>query len=276
MMPFTFSRIYQFLILFLFFCQIFTLFVPPFDFNTKEFQAVYLETKSLEEKFKYVPSNYSLNCPRILPQNPPPTDVRNLRFSDIRFVGALGDSIVAGFAMADESYSTIIYEHRGRVSFIGGDHNYATIPNFLRHVSGQPVKGFSTGMNLPWSALPWRILPNNPIFDRLNGAQSNSKFEHLDDQLDYVLREGRKLQGWSTEWKFLSIFMGANNLCDCNSSDANPEVIEKELNSLIQKLNVTTSKIFVSIHLLFENVFIDLFDNIKDPYCLLLRHLLPV
>lgn len=150
-------------------------FTFSFDFSSKEFQDVYQETKLMQSKLDFTPPKFSFNCPKIPPSNPPPTNARKLRPSDIKVVMAIGDSITAGFAMNDDSYVTSIFEYRGRVGSMGIDTNFTTLPNFLSQVKGEKVKGASVGRGLPLSARPWNIRPNNPDIDHLNGAQSNSR-----------------------------------------------------------------------------------------------------
>jgi hypothetical protein len=69
-------------------------------FNSKEFQKIKFQTKREEASLDFTLKNeIPFNCPKIPSNHPDPEDATKLRFSDIKVMMALGDSITAGFAM---------------------------------------------------------------------------------------------------------------------------------------------------------------------------------
>ncbi|KAF7722981.1 hypothetical protein EC973_002451 [Apophysomyces ossiformis] len=124
-------------------------------------------------------------CPALKPRQAPPTNVRDLRPDDIRMIGALGDSVMAGFgAKGIQGYSLIslssIYESRG-LSFGGGDEpGVCTIPNLIKRYSPL-VLGSSRGEHMV------EYCGDRPKIDHLNAAQSGAIADNLDHELNYLL-----------------------------------------------------------------------------------------
>ncbi|KAI9243256.1 hypothetical protein BY458DRAFT_141020 [Sporodiniella umbellata] len=91
------------------------------------------------------------DCPKLSPRNSGPKDVTDLRADDIEVVGAIGDSIMAGFAMLGVNHDqggtgilniSTVLEARGRSYGIGGDPGAVTIANFIKHYNPK-VQGAS-------------------------------------------------------------------------------------------------------------------------------------
>lgn len=89
------------------------------------------------------------SCPALKPRATSAKDVTDLRIDDFKIVGALGDSIMAGFAMMGIDYEgagifnlSLVSEYRGNSYAIGGDTGAVTLSNFMKRY--QPnVKGAS-------------------------------------------------------------------------------------------------------------------------------------
>lgn len=80
------------------------------------------------------------SCPALKPRATPAKDVTDLRIDDFKIVGALGDSIMAGFAMMGIDYEgagilnlSLVSEYRGNSYAIGGDTGAVTLSNFMKN-----------------------------------------------------------------------------------------------------------------------------------------------
>lgn len=82
------------------------------------------------------------SCPALTPCTSSPADVTDLRIDDFHVIGALGDSIMAGFAMMDVGYNvggtgalhlSLISEYRGNSYGIGMDTSAVTLANFVKN-----------------------------------------------------------------------------------------------------------------------------------------------
>lgn len=109
------------------------------------FASVYASTNVTDIKY----------CPALTPRNDGPQSVHDLRIDDIKVIGAIGDSITAGFGIMgfDTTIDPIIAtlnsynEYRGLSYSIGGDQDAFTIPNYVKHY--QPnVTGYSVGKHI--------------------------------------------------------------------------------------------------------------------------------
>jgi hypothetical protein len=235
---------------------------PEFIAAREEHERRYAQLKTEQPKIDF-------NCPRVPRQSPVPTNARNLRPSDIKVVMALGDSISAGFAMVDNSYVTSVHEYRGKSGFMGVDNATASLGRYFEKVGGN-VKGGSVGRGLPWSAQPWGIRPNNPLVDHLNAAQSNSRIEHIDYQVNYLIKQIKLEPGVDVnkDWKHLNVLMGANNMCHCDYETSRPSNYENVLRAALNKIQANIPRVFVSLIPIFEAGFNDVWRNGKSStYC---------
>eukprot|EP01080_Neovahlkampfia_damariscottae_P008426 gene8426-251_t len=239
-------------------------------FESAELKSHLEEIKKEEDKlFKWTPKKF--DCPPVQRNHEDPTDATKLRFSDIKVMMALGDSITAGFAMDDASTVRSIYDYRGRSGFVGADKGTPSVFNYFKKI-GNPIIGGSVGKSLPYGVIrwPWQIKPHNPPTDRLSGAQSNARTHHMAAQVDYIVKEAKKDSkiNYEKDWKVVNILMGANDLFDCESRAAHPEQFEISLNKTISKIYSKIPRAFVNLLELFEEGFIDTYNNGKDNfYC---------
>eukprot|EP01127_Copromyxa_protea_P013991 TRINITY_DN3831_c0_g1_i1.p1 TRINITY_DN3831_c0_g1~~TRINITY_DN3831_c0_g1_i1.p1 ORF type:complete len:355 (-),score=89.42 TRINITY_DN3831_c0_g1_i1:44-1108(-) len=187
------------------------------------------------------------DCPS-LPAAPPATNVTGLRPADIKVVMALGDSISAGFAMKG-----LPAEYRGLVFSIGGDKYVSdfgnelarTIPNFLMHYNPN-LQGQSTGESIPLTQGTY-----------LNGAISGAKIQGVPGQIDYLVQTAQTTYkdkiDWENDWKLLTLFIGANNLCaSCKGDAGTPELFEQELDLVLAKIQKEIPKVFVNVVTIFN------------------------
>lgn len=185
---------------------------------------------------------FPFNCTSKSSQ-PVPTNAQKLHPEHIRQVMTLGDSITAGFGMGAEPV-----EHRGK-SWSGGegDETAPTLPWFLSHFS-KKITGASHG----------EIVPETPNFRRYdapdniqsNAAISASKAQDvIDFQIDYLLT-----RNITDEWKVLSLFIGANDICAgfraCNTTET--------ADDLINEMEEKYTKILERIIKEFKNIYINM------------------
>lgn len=157
------------------------------------------------------PTNIFEKCPvnNVSPRTKP-TNVNNLMAQDIKVVMALGDSITAAFGAMGRNVgiSKLLNEFRG-LSFAGGaDTNTTSLYTAFRHYYPKLVGG-STGNHLLVKT-GMTYYPN----DALNAAQSGAHSYELNIQIDRLKKVMKtNFSSLMSEWKFASLFIGANDVC---------------------------------------------------------------
>ncbi|CAF3909934.1 unnamed protein product [Rotaria sp. Silwood1] len=146
-----------------------------------------------------------------------PKSVHELRPGDIQCVAAMGDSLTAGLGAKAKTPIGLVTEYRGVAWSVGGDDTFektVTLPNILRLYNPQ-LKGFSTKTSI--AVLNGQNAKNN----RLNIGKTGSDSYNMDEQADILLYriKNEGLCDWSNDWKLITVFIGANDLCDfCDES----------------------------------------------------------
>ena len=138
---------------------------PTVSLDADDYVA-YVEELSRDEKFMEEYSKWSLElfsqpdylyggkhnsfpCARPNDTNVP-TSVHTLRPSDIKCVGAMGDSLTAALGAHAITPIGLLFENRGVSWSVGGDHKYKqliSLPNALREYKTD-VQGFSTAVSV--------------------------------------------------------------------------------------------------------------------------------
>ncbi|CAO3652256.1 unnamed protein product [Cunninghamella echinulata] len=174
----------------------------------------------------------------------------HIRPQDIKLVIALGDSITAGFGMiSGRPPFTTILEYRGKVFSIGGDQNEYTIPQFLSTYSN--TYGSPEGVTLPLSK-----------GKDLNNAVSGAKVQELDQQVDRLLHHLKyhhPLQQTKNQWKLITLFIGANNICVLCTPPitrlpglADVDVFDQNIRNTLENLRSQVGKSVVNLVALFN------------------------
>ncbi|KAL9539613.1 hypothetical protein MBANPS3_010164 [Mucor bainieri] len=204
------------------------------------------------------------DCPKLPARNTVIKDVNDLRIDDIKVIGGLGDSIMAGFAMMGVDYQRfgvhdleLVSEYRGNSYAMGGDVKAISIANFVKHFS-PTVQGASIFAHLAsyckdgsceFPGSFYRLL-----LDRLNAAQSNAVAMNLDYELDYLIPR-MKSYAFSTDyendWKMITIQIGSNDQCascggiieDHVTADAYGNYVE----AAIERIRAEIPKVVVSL-----------------------------
>ncbi|KAL0090040.1 secreted phospholipase B1 [Phycomyces blakesleeanus] len=190
-------------------------------------------------------------------------DAKHLRPQDIKSVIALGDSITAGFGMiSGRPPFASVWEHRGKAFSVGADVGEHTLTNFMSHFTN--THGAPEGVTLPMAR-----------GKRLNNAVTGAKVQDLDIEVTRLVRllKSSSYDSIRDEWKLITIFVGANNICVlCNDertglpSQADADVFEDSMRQVMERLRTEVGKSFVNLVALF-NVSSVYEASRGDPYC---------
>jgi len=182
------------------------------------------------------------DCTTFGPQVPKPTSVHSLTIADIDVVMAMGDSLTAGFGALATNFLNLFNDYRA-VPFSGGGAqtivDSLTFPNFIKAYNPR-IAGFSyaTGNENTQQAM-------------LNQGVTGAVTQELLPQAQRLraLLIANATYDFMNSWKVLTIFIGANNLCDlCNDYNFNSAT------AYIQSLEQTLDWIGSNIPRVFINV----------------------
>lgn len=121
-------------------------------------------------------------------------------------IGAMGDSLTAGFGVLSSDILSIITEYRGLVFTAGGQESwreYLTLPNILK-VFNPNIYGYS-----------WATSLSTEKPSGLNVAEAIAKsrdMPHMAQVLIRKLRNNPKVN-FTEDWKMITIFIGSNDIC---------------------------------------------------------------
>jgi len=215
------------------------------------------------ESIPYASAPYPLiplfSCKK-LPPPPPSNDVNKLRPGNIKAVMAVGDSISAGFAMRTGHFWDILelLEFRGDVFSAGGNLGSITLPNFLKFYNPD-LQGPSMGVSLPLDVYKWQghlVQPWFPNITHLNAGQSSANIKDVPAQVDYLVDQLQttysKTVDFNKDWKLLTIFIGANDVCpSCSRYDGDPvkngDYYETTLRGIINQIYTKIPRVFVNL-----------------------------
>jgi len=158
---------------------------------------------------------------------------------------ALGDSISAGFAMKGIPPSDF-FEYRDYVFSIGGAEDAMSLANWFQFYNPNLV-GAAQTWTYPLTPGSW-----------LDGAVSGARVEQVPAQLDYLLGQLTTTYAsqidFVNDWKLLTIFIGANNLCgSCRGSEnTKPAFFEAQLRNVLQLVQKNVPRVFVNLVTIFN------------------------
>ncbi|GLD49598.1 phospholipase B1, membrane-associated-like protein [Lates japonicus] len=143
------------------------------------------------------------SCVDLVPSGIVPTSVHKLRPADIKVVAALGDSSTAGTGAKAKNIFDLSKEYKGVSWSIGGDktlETVTTLPNILKKFNPS-LKGFSRGQG--------------SIYKGFNMAKPGAKTSDIPAQVQALIKamRGHKEVNFEKDWKLVTIFVGANDLC---------------------------------------------------------------
>ncbi|CAO3607775.1 unnamed protein product [Cunninghamella echinulata] len=198
-------------------------------------------------------------CPSLTPRATPAKDITDLRPDDIKVMGGLGDSIMAGFVMMGVDGPIDIdslLEYRGHSYAIGADENAVTVANFMNHY--QPIKkGPSVGTHLATTCNiildTCTQLQYRPFRDNLNAALSGAMAFNLETELGYLVARMNTFAGIDVknDWKMITIQIGSNDQCSyCNTTHKDkvtPDSYGANIEAAIQTIQSKIPKTLVNL-----------------------------
>jgi phospholipase B1 len=181
-------------------------------------------------------------CTIIPPSPQVPTSVHKLTPGDIKVVGALGDSLTAGFGAKSKSIITVFTEYRGIAFPIGGDGTVAdsvTVPNIIKKYNPNLI-GFSTGTGNKDSA--------NSKFNRaITGAEFATFPSQAQDLINKIKADSKV--NIQNDWKMVTLFIGANDLCHyCeNNNKYSPLNYQNTFRQTLRILRDNLPRLFINV-----------------------------
>ncbi|KAI8064141.1 hypothetical protein BDF21DRAFT_455305 [Thamnidium elegans] len=200
------------------------------------------------------------DCPA-LSRRTPSVNINDLRVDDIKIIGALGDSVTAGFGIMgfDRTVPLSIasqkskLEYRGLSYSIGGDRGAGTMYNYINYFQPE-VFGASVGSRLAGICTADKCNESHkPGIDVLNGALSGAIAMNLDGELDYLISTMKSIKhiDFEDDWKMINIQVGSNDMCGaCNTSymdKVTPEKYGNYVDSAVDKIQSSIPKVIVNL-----------------------------
>ncbi|XP_064403837.1 phospholipase B1, membrane-associated-like [Halichondria panicea] len=183
-----------------------------------------------------------LNCAKLPDHyiNTNPTSVHKLTPYNIRVMGAVGDSVTAGFGALATNIFQALTEYRGVSWSIGGDDGYTTIPNIVKEFNPN-VKGFSVGKG--------KATSSNAHF---NQAVSGAIAEDIPGQVRTLvdkIKNDISMESFNEDWKMITIWIGGNDLCAyCNDKTKySPSEYVKHIREGLDILKAELPRTFVNL-----------------------------
>ncbi|KAJ3159769.1 hypothetical protein HDU86_001421 [Geranomyces michiganensis] len=217
-------------------------------------------------------SNIS-ECPPLTPRAAVPTLVTDIRPDDIKVYMALGDSITAGlFEEGWEGLKTI-NENRFTAWSAGGKPHTSTLSNFFQNFSPS-LKGQSTGDNIGLTLCYGPLCPPQ-IYQPTQGynlALSGALVSNVHLEVDALIERVRvdRVVDVKNDWKYLTILIGANDLCLACANLMSPDTYERMLRLNIEKLRAAFPRMIIHISTMFKVS--EIYGITKQkPYCATLR-----
>ncbi|XP_066450548.1 phospholipase B1, membrane-associated [Eleutherodactylus coqui] len=185
-----------------------------------------------------------LECTDRSPSPVKPTSVHKLRPADISVVAALGDSLTAGNGIGSGSNNVldVIKQYRGLSWSIGGDSTLdqvTTLPNILLQfnplLTGYSIQaGNSTSQNAFFN----KAVPGAKAVDMPTQAQALVNQMKQDKTINF-----------EDDWKVITIFIGANDLCaSCTDSNVfSPATYTNNIRRALDILHNQVPRAFVNL-----------------------------
>jgi len=121
------------------------------------------------------------------------------------------------------------------------------------------IEGPAIGVSLPLDVVKWQgqlVQPFDPNITHLNAGQSMAKVTDVPAQVDYLIKElkttySKKIDFYK-DWKLLTIFIGANDICpSCSRYDGDPvkngDYYESNLRGIINQVYANIPRVFVNL-----------------------------
>ncbi|XP_069064215.1 phospholipase B1, membrane-associated-like [Pleurodeles waltl] len=190
-------------------------------------------------------------CPDMSPSPTVPTSVDKVKAADVKIVAALGDSLTTAIGANATNILELPYEYRHLSWSIGGYGKFTeviTLPNIFRLFNPDLV-GYSRN----------RTLNNKPApleQTGLNLAVTGANTYEFPEQTRHLIQTLKSYPGvdFNNDWKVITIFIGANDLCDyCkNKTLFSAESFIANLTSSLDMLHMEVPRAIVNVVQLFK------------------------
>jgi phospholipase B1, membrane-associated len=172
-------------------------------------------------------------CEPLRPSERRAESVHELTPGDIAAVGALGDSVTAGFGARATSLIDLTVEARGASWSIGGDDDVSTLPNFFK-VYNADLSGFSTGngnvgLGYGDASISGAVSP-----DMLSQAET----------LASNMESAMGAEAFANEWKLVTVWIGGNDICSRGTSQ---EEYVAGIEAALDFLQARMPRVFVNL-----------------------------
>uniref|UniRef100_A0A1A9ZU05 Phospholipase B1, membrane-associated n=1 Tax=Glossina pallidipes TaxID=7398 RepID=A0A1A9ZU05_GLOPL len=144
-----------------------------------------------------------------------PTSVHRLRPGDIDIVGALGDSLTAGYGIFATNLLQVLIENRGVSWSIGGQghwQQYLTLPNILKEFNPN-LYGYSLNDSLS--------IDRNSRFNVAEGGAMSRDMPYMAKILVKRLKHDPHVN-MTHHWKLFTLLIGSNDFCADVCYHSNP------------------------------------------------------
>ncbi|CAJ0963176.1 unnamed protein product, partial [Mesorhabditis belari] len=138
-----------------------------------------------------------------------PTNVNQVRFADIKVIGAIGDSLTAanGAGAAPHDAIAVILQYRGLSFHAGGQvdlDEQITVPNIMKRFNPS-IQGYAVGTG---SENVWEVA-------RLNGGVPGAESGDLKGQAESLITKMKNHPDidFQNDWKLINLFIGGNDIC---------------------------------------------------------------
>ncbi|CAF0801092.1 unnamed protein product [Didymodactylos carnosus] len=181
------------------------------------------------------------------------TTVHQLRPSDVKCIGAMGDSLTAALGAHAIAVSGLLIENRGLSWSVGGDHTIEkvlTLPNIIKNYNPN-LEGYSTKFSIIVGK------GQNSSNNGFNVAKSGDRSEHMPYQAQLLIERMRTDQkcNFESDWKVVTFFIGGNDLCEfCKNitHDHSPEQYMDYVRETLDILHSTMTRTFVNLVLVLD------------------------
>ncbi|KAK9721446.1 GDSL-like Lipase/Acylhydrolase [Popillia japonica] len=160
-----------------------------------------------------------------------PDSVHRLKPGDIDVIGAMGDSLTAGFGALSHTLLDLFRDYRG-VSFpIGGEktwRQYLTLPNIIKEYNPNLVGYALRASNTVERASQFNVAEDSAI---------SADMPYMAKVLLKRITSDKRVNV-KNDWKLILIFIGANDFCQsCYNEDAET-ILEKHKRDLLAVLRI--------------------------------------
>ncbi|KAG1146213.1 hypothetical protein G6F37_004094 [Rhizopus arrhizus] len=217
------------------------------------------------------------DCPDLLPRSSPPTSAKDVRPDDIKAIGSMGDSILAGTSsLGLRGHGSIslnsFAEGRGIAFAGGGDPNAVTFPNFIKKFSPFSVGGAHSEHFVEFCRLGVCSESDFYANDVLNAAQSAATSSNLPVEIQHIAKTMKAIPelNYETDWKFITVQIGTIEVCvSCApmfKKQVSPETYSTNVEEMLEYVRNNIPNTIVNLIGLFNvsNIYA-LTEN--KPYC---------